>query len=702
MQVEQTLVEDLFDGKDKFSIPSYQRNYEWDTADTEQFLDDIKNTMLALQKYKKNAQNDLYKKYTYFIGSIVTYSDGYSKNLLLIDGQQRTTTICLIFVALRDLLKDKIFISQDETLYDEIFERLVNKRDTTEERLKLKPINKDFDIYKSLVLKEDLKSHHKNSNVYKNYQTIKKYINNLRIIGESIDSFWEALRRLEFVWIRLEYGRDNPQKIFESLNATGKKLEDGDLIRNYVLMNVHPDNLDNYYKEYWLKIEENCQGQKLTDFLRYYLILETKKFINEKDVYKEFKSTHPEFNNNILNHITILSNVFRKIKNGDYDKELKSDYLYILDFVKFGTSLSVQMQIMSLYESHQLSKSQTNECLALLESYFIRRKICVFPTNALNKIMPVIVKNLDGKDGDDYVKAFKINLTDTKHKFPTDKNFDDALKVLDLYSTKTFGNFFLARIEKSSNRELGISLQNIIHNEKITKEHIFPQKPSIRWKQEISQDDFNCLEKEKLHSLGNLTLTAYNQDLSNKPWLDKKEIFLSSAYTTLNSMLKKYDIWNKETFLKRENILIEKALNIWQRPKDIPIEEIEDIKSDRTLYDIPTHTKPRILSWNNQEITVKSWADVFIKIIEDIYGNNPEKFIRLMKQGEFGRIISFNKEVQRKSHELDDNVYLELNQNSENMFKQLIKIISLFDEFSVDDVLIEVEADTTQEIDMVA
>ncbi len=701
MEARQKSVEELFDGSYKFIIPVYQRNYEWSKIHVEQFLDDIKNTMCVLRDYRESEKYDMLKKYTYFIGSIVTYSDRGTKNLLLIDGQQRTTTICLILISLRDLLENKNFISNDESLCEKISDRLINKYDKTENRLKLKPINKDLDIYQSLVFKENLNANYKESNIYNNYQTIKKYIHNVCNSGNfTIDDFWEALTRLEFVWIELTYGTDNPQKIFESLNATGKKLEDGDLIRNYVLMNVHPDNQNDFYLKYWRAIEENCQGQKLTEFLRYYLILQNKKYIDEKDVYKEFKNTYPEFNDITLKQITELSNVFKKIKNGVYDADLESDHLYVLDFIKFGTSLSVQMQIMSLYESHQLSKSQTNECLTLLENYFVRRRICEVPTNSLSKIMPVIVKNLNNKIGDNYVFALIESLTETKNKFPTDQNFTDSLKNIDLYNTKNFCNYFLARIEKTNNRELVTSLHNLIHNEKITKEHIFPQQ-SIRWKKDMPDEDYNYL-KDKIHSFANLTLTAYNQDLSNKPWLEKREIFLSSAYTNLNNMLKNYATWNKETFLKRENILIEKALDIWKRPKDNTQNMNLNNSSIVSLYDNPTHTKPRILSWNNKEISVKSWADVFIKIIEDVYDNNPEKFIRLVKQGEFGRIISLNKEVQRNSYKTDNDIHIELNQSADAIVRNLIKIIGFFDEFSVNDVLIEVEADTTQEIDMVA
>lgn len=699
MEARQHLVEELFDGSYRFKIPVYQRNYEWGKFETEQFLDDIEKTMHLLREYREN-EDSKFKKYTYFIGSIVTYSDKGTKSLLLIDGQQRTTTICLIFIALRDLLKSNRFRSKDETLSEQIDERLVNKFNKDENRLKLKPINRDFYIYKALVFHDQLNGNYKSSNVYNNYQIIKKRIENLCSDGSfTIDNFWEALTKLEFVWIELQYGTDNPQKIFESLNATGKKLEEGDLIRNYVLMNVHPENQDDYYIKYWRAIEENCQGQKLTDFLRYYLILKNTKYVNDKDVYKEFKITFSEFSDDILKNIADLSAIFKKIKNGDYDEELESDYLYILDFVKFGTSLSLQMQIMGLYEKKLLSKNQTNNCLALLESYFIRRKICGFPTNALNKIIPMIVKNLDGQAGEDYIKGLTKNLTDAKNKFPTNKDFIEALTKIDLYSTKNFCNYFLGRIEKLSNREITSSIQNIIHNLNISKEHIFPQD-SLRWKKDMSDVDYNYLKDEKLHSLANLTLTAYNGELSNKPWHEKREIFTQSAYTTLNNMLKNYENWNRETLLKREKILIEKALDIWQRP----IENAQHVNINLRIIsfdDDPTHTRPQRLSWNNKEISVKNWDEVFIKVIGDIYDSNPEKFSRLVKQGEFGRIVSFNSEIQTKPYQLDDDIFIELDQSVDDIFSNLRKIIKCFDEFDIDDVLIEISSETA-DIDMVA
>lgn len=700
MEANQKRVDQLFSGEYKFIIPVYQRNYEWSKIHTEQLLDDIKATMFKVRNYRISNNDDLANRYAYFIGSIVTYSET-SQKLLLIDGQQRTTTICLIFMVLRDLLLEGRVHSTDVNLQKKISNRLIDQYDESENRLKLKPINNDLSAYQNLVFGDEKNPSYKETNVYKNYHTIKNYLIKLFEKAEfTIDNFWEALSKLEFVWIELREGSDNPQKIFESLNATGAKLEEADLIRNYVLMNVSIDKQEEYYKQYWKKIEDNCLGHKLTEFMRYYLILETKKYINEKDVYKEFKLEYAKFDSENLRHLTGLSNIFRKIKNGEYDKELDCDYLFSLDYLKFGTSLSLQMQIMSLYDNKKLEASQVKQCLSLLESYFVRRKVCGYPTNALNKIMPSLVKSLDGLEKNSYIFEFEKLISAQKNNFPNEKQFTERLKSFDLYSTKNFCTYFLSRIEKSSSREHIMELSDLIQSKKISIEHIFPQE-ARKWKDSLSDENFRYLKDEKLHTLANLTLTGYNSGLSNKKWIDKLEIFKQSSFVVLNGKLKEFFAWNRESLEIRENFLINKVLELWKRP-NIQADndnELFEKKEVIGLFDIPTKTKPVILEWKDSEYIVSSWRDVFIKIISELYENNPEKFQRLMKYGELGKYILSNKDYIRDAHQISDGIYLNLHSSAEEKFKQIRKILDCFDEYDIEDIAIQVRYSQESDID---
>ena len=475
-----------------FEIPVYQRNYEWGHSQVTQLLEDIDGIIKELkifdidleQAVSANVNHRILegikedkKQYSYFIGCLVVQNDGGGKPYYIIDGQQRITTISLIMIALRDLY-NKFPSLKNTTLENEFKNRIKKSHSNGTVSLTLKPIESDNIVYEHIVNNdiESLRKEHTESQLYINYNKIKNKIeNSLKKAEYSIDDIWEALTKLKIVLISVTK-EDKPQKIFESLNSTGKDLAEADLIRNYVLMslcgNEKPEDI---YHNYWRKIEENCNKYDLTEFMRYFLIFKKQSPVQLKKVYEIFKKQYPEINKDHLDEIKRFSSIFKKIKSFDYDQEFDMQVLYIFDNLKFGVSLSVQFQIFDLYEQKNLSREQAKDCMMMLESFFVRSKICE-KDKGLNKVLPSVIRNIKRNDGINYIDALRDALA--HYHFPSDTDTKNKLKTFDLYKDKTFCKYFLVKLELYGDKNHPQKIDDYLISKEITIEHIYPKKPN--------------------------------------------------------------------------------------------------------------------------------------------------------------------------------------------------------------------------------
>jgi len=365
-----------------FSIPVYQRDYNWQEKQCQRLFKDILQT----------GKNE--KVSSYFLGSIVYIHDGIygvgEKEFHVIDGQQRMTTLTLLFLAIYFKLKGTILAKDADKIYNQY---VVNPYSEKEIKLKLLPPEENLYILNKI-------SHNKfneleafqDRNMLKNYLFFEKELENLSF--DDMKHLSNGIEKLIYIDIALEKGKDDPQKIFESLNSTGLDLSQGDLIRNYILMDLERGEQNRIYKEIWIPIENNCKvsdGSEITsyvsDFIRDYLTLKTEKISSKPKVFETFKAYYEKENDEKLEDMKKYSEAYSYIikpgleKDRDIQREL--DYLKSLDKTVINTFL---IGILKDYKDNILEKDELVNMLILLQSYLWRRYITEKPTNALNKI----------------------------------------------------------------------------------------------------------------------------------------------------------------------------------------------------------------------------------------------------------------------------------------------------------------------------
>ncbi len=505
MKATETRVEDfLSSNKTQFVIPVYQRNYDWSIVQCKQLLDDI------LEVGTNKRMN------AHFIGSIVyIHDDVYTatriKELTIIDGQQRLTTLTLIYVVLYTLAKEL----DNESLVNEISETyLINKFAPEEEKLKLRPTENNDKALRYLLRGDKNEEYTIFSKLIDNYDYFK-----VRITEENHRTVLMGLSKLMFVEISLDREKDSPQRIFESLNSTGLELSQADLIRNYILMGLNRKDQNRIYQNYWEVIEklakdETLNVSRVSDYIRDYLTLENKNIPNKGNVYIEFKTKYPTSTPEILEkNLTGLKSLgrhYNKLLNPrnepERDIRLQLDYINRLEI---NVAYPFLMKVYDDFSNSVIDKSTFLKILELIQSFAWRRFILGLPTNALNKIFMSLYDKVERKN---YLPSIQKSLVQRSgvQRFPKNSEVIDALKTKDVYNIKSKNRTYLVeRIENFENREPVL----IDGNPDITIEHIFPKNPDPKWKIELGTDEFIFIKENYLNTIGNLTLSGNNGNL---------------------------------------------------------------------------------------------------------------------------------------------------------------------------------------------
>lgn len=566
MKASEKKIKDLFsEAKTFFAIPVYQRDYNWQEKHCKQLFEDILNA---------GKDKDIT---SHFIGSIVYIHEGVygigEKEFYVIDGQQRMITITLLHIALYHKLKQN-----REEYANEIYELyLVNKFSKREIKLKLLPPEENLNILNK-ILEEKLEEleDYQERNIVKNYKFFKEIISNYS--DEEIDNLLAGLDKIIYVDIALEKDKDDPQKIFESLNSTGLDLSQGDLIRNYILMDLEREKQNLIYKNLWIPIENNCKisiGNEIknyvSDFIRDYLTLKSGKIPSKPKVFEEFKEFYSADFDIKLKDIKNFSEEYAHIIKPDTerDKEIRTELenLKVLDQTVINTFL---IGVLRDYRENKISKNEILNILKLLQSYLWRRFITEKPSNALNKIFQgMYLKIL--KDGR-YYEILEENLLN--QNFPTDEELKEALKTKNVYKDKEKLRYVFKQLENHNHNEL-IDFEN----EKITIEHIFPQKPSKSWKEIYSDDELEEMKTFK-DTISNLTLTGSNSNLGNKSFLEKRDDETHGYRNSklyLNKYLSKLNEWNLSSMKGRFENLFESIIQVWKRPENSENKEVEKV-----------------------------------------------------------------------------------------------------------------------------
>jgi uncharacterized protein with ParB-like and HNH nuclease domain len=495
-----------------FAIPVYQRNYNWEKTQCIQLMLDILEV----------GRND--KMPAHFIGSIVyLHDDVYTASglteLTIIDGQQRLTTLTLIYLAIYKLAKGL----GNELLVNRIIKTyLINEFAPEPEKLKLKPTENNDHAIKFILHSENGDEFNGFSRIIDNYNYFKSAINEA-----NLDVVLKGLSKLIFVDIALDRQKDNPQRIFESLNSTGLELSQADLIRNYILMGLPRKSQNNIYKKYWdvienLAKEELTNKSKVSEFIRDFLTLKNKDIPRQNNVYEIFKKKYPTTTEEeleiILNEIKSLAGFYNKILNPlkETDKEIQLHLNYI-NRLEINVAYPFLMKVYEDYSNIIIDKRTLISILELVQSFSWRRFILGFGTEGRNKIFMSLYDKVDKSNYLYSVQKAMLKLPGNS-RFPRSTEVINALKEKDIYNIKSKNRiYFLERLENFENKEPVL----IEGNPDITIEHIFPQNPEPKWKLEIGQEEYKFIKDNYLNTIANITLSGNNNKLSNKTFVEK-------------------------------------------------------------------------------------------------------------------------------------------------------------------------------------
>lgn len=602
----------------RFIIPVYQRNYDWKKENCKQLLDDLVKVVIEGRP-------------SHFFGSIVSSTEG-SDNII-IDGQQRLTTVSVLLLALTNLVREGKVACDAPYLADKITnDYLVDQWQPEEKKIKLKPVKNDQKAFNRLF--GDEADYVLDSKVTQNYLFFREQI---VASGIKADELFQAIRKLVVIDIALEDG-DNAQLIFESLNSTGLDLSEADKVRNYVLMGLPRKTQESYYETYWNPIEEYTDYE-VSEFIRQYLTFRTARWPNIGKVYPAFKdyAEKQESIEMLLADILKYARVYHALTTaGTPDPEANR---ILRRMVQLETNVVNPLLFSLLGRAQDGSITYDGLCVALraLESYIYRRLVCEVPTNSLNKTFANLSNEADRLcgPGGDFVGAMMYALCNKPGttRFPDDVEFEERTRLRDFYNMRQKNRIYtFDRLENGDSYEkVDVRALMLERDHGLSIEHVMPQTMTETWKREIGPD-WERVHTEWRDRIANLTLTAYNSKYSNRPFSEKlaiKDGFKDSPLF-LNKWINEQDTWTEEQLRAREDLLVARFLELWPLPEVtfVPKENDEAIHTLDDDFNF-TGTKVAAYSFNGVRKTVKTWKDATVEVLSQVYEIDPAT-VRLM------------------------------------------------------------------------
>lgn len=661
------------EGADKrFVIPVYQRNYDWKTENCKQLYDDL---VKIIKEHRKS----------HFFGSLVSVynPDGHNEEFLIIDGQQRLTTVSLLFLAMYNLIDKGIIVSETANLKQRIFEEyLVDKWKPEDTRIKLKPVKNDQKAFGKLF--SDPTEHIRESNLTVNYDYFYHRIQKQEI---TIDQLYDAICCLEIINIRLDRD-DNPQLIFESLNSTGLDLSEGDKIRNFILMGLPPKEQEDYYEKYWNKIEV-CTKYDVSAFIRDYLSVKQQVIPQQKKIYinfKEFVEIGKIETESLLVEMLAYAKRYQILLDGKSGSAALDACIDRLNRLETTVTRPYFLEVLRLYSENKLTLAQVTEIFLTTENYLFRRTMCDLPTNALNKIFLMLHREIVRCDGteDNYVEKLKYALLSKKERarFPDDEEFKAAFAERSVYLMNSKNKIYI--LERFEN--FGTSEDKDVYRHcddgTYSIEHIMPQHLTPVWQKELG-DDYEQIHELWLHRMANLTLTAYNSKYSNSSFTEKKTMQngFDDSGIRMNTWIAKKDKWTLKEIEKRNEHLMGRALTIWARPTTAFQPEEKQLDS-YTLEDDEMLSGRLIarFSYKNTEQPVTSWVEMYQKVLQILYAEDKTIITKLAVSSEDNIALHFsmNSTEFTKSVEIGDGIFVWTNTNTQSKLSVLKRIFKLY------------------------
>lgn len=672
----QKLIKYLDGASKRFIIPVYQRNYDWKMEHCKQLYDDLVKIIRQNRK-------------SHFFGSIVSVQSesGTMEEFLIIDGQQRLTTISLLLLATYHLLSSGKMVSRDHQLTDKILKKyLIDEYEPEEKRIKLKPIKNDQKAFGILFDQDE--EYIPDSNLTINYRYFYDRIQH----GElDIDELFDAICKLEIINISLNH-EDNPQLIFESLNSTGLNLSEGDKIRNYILMGLPNDQQTKFYEKYWNRIE-SYTDYDVSSFVRDYLSIKQQSTPNMNSVYPTFKKYVEDAEvadiEPLLKDLLEYAKRYAFLIKGGHSDERLNSCIYRLNRLSTSVTRPFLLEVIRLSESGALTADELIEVFHFTESYLFRRAICDLPTNALNKIFLLLHREIIRFDGDEshYVEKFKYALLSKRERtrFPSDEEFAECMSTRNIYGMNPKNKLYLfERLENSETSETKDVWGHLDRGE-YSIEHIMPQHLTAAWIVSLG-DNYEAIHTNWLHRLANLTLTAYNSRYSNSPFAEKRDMphgFKDSGLR-INQWVGRKEQWGLPELEERDQLLKNTVIGIWPYPTSNYHPQKKQM--DAIALDEDVILTGRVLSkysFKGAEQPVASWADMYQQVITMLHSENKAVLTKLAVSQDPAVDLSLHFSMSPTSfnscRQIDTDLYVWTGTDTQYKINNLRKIFAIFD-----------------------
>lgn len=618
MKATETKFLDFLKKSPQFTIPIYQRTYSWTNRECRQLWND------TLRAGRDGAIS------SHFVGSIVYIEKGLfqvaeQSQLLVIDGQQRLTTLTLIIEALARQLGThepvEGFSAKKLRGY-----YLLNNLEEGDSRFKLLLTQTDKATLLALI-QQKAQPEESSLRITENFTFFEEQVKNL--VDEDLSALCRGLAKLIIVDIALSRDQDNPQLIFESMNSTGRELSQADLIRNFILMGLEPKRQSLLYQDYWRPMEtgfgQEGYGTHFDRFMRHYLTLKTGEIPNIRAVYESFKAhaRTPKVEaagvGTLVADINTFAGYYCAMALGKEPNEKLAKAFQDLHKLKVDVAYPFLLELYDDYKNGILNESEFNEAVRLVEAYVFRRAVCAIPTNSLNKTFATFGRALRK---DRYLESIQAHLLTlpSYRRFPKDEEFRHELAVRDLRNFSR-RSYLLQRLENHGRKEY-------VPVNEYTIEHILPQNENLstEWRNELGPE-WERVRETWLHTLGNLTLTGYNSEYSDRRFADKRDMkggFRESPLN-LNEDLRTLDTWNETAIKKRAERLTRIATEVWAGPS-LSSEVIKLYRPEKKKVDGYTIDDHSYLSMGSLT------RDLFDALREEVLGLDPcvtEQFLKL-------------------------------------------------------------------------
>lgn len=679
MKGSETRLLNFMEGADKrYIIPVYQRSYDWRKEHCKQLYDDL----------VKVVKQD---RPSHFFGSIVAaVSGGGSKiEYQIIDGQQRLTTVTLLLLAMRNLIAKKLVSSREDRLDQQIEQRwLLSPWASEDDRIKLRPVKTDRDAFNRLF--GDSEDYDQSSNLTHNYNY---FYEELQKQVVPIDDLYAAIGKLEVICITLDPG-DDAQLIFESLNSTGLALDEGDKIRNYILMGQSLPMQTHLYEKYWLPIE-NCTEGDVSAFVRDYLSIKQQMTPTIKAVYRDFKAFAESLDSDVetlLKDMLDYARLYKKLLTckSELGESALDDCLYRMKRLEITVTRPFLMEVLRLCREGKLNAKDVLRVFLIVETYLFRRNICEVPTNGLNKIFLSLNREVLRYDGttERYVDKLSYALQSKRDsgRFPDDEAFAAALASKQVYLMRgRYKEYMFERFENFGTVEVK-DVYTLLDNGTYSIEHIMPQHLTPRWTRELGSD-YAQIHAAWQHRLANLTLTGYNPHLSNATFIEKRDApegGYRSSGLRMNQHIAQLDRWTLPELEARSEAMVKYARDkIWAYPKTdyVPAKrELDTCTLGDEDYDLTGRSVQRY-SFSGAEQPVSSWTELFERVVRVLHSNDKSVLYSLAASKASDNVaiyVSSTTSDLRSPLQIDDDLYVEKNTSTSTKLNILRRLFALY------------------------